>query len=119
MTQFCVLPQVAAWSRPVRLSLELDGILPRGIPLSLFCPACLPTGCLHALEQLALGTVTHAALGTMAGVTVWKLSIFQGAAPSRATRIDWFWGSLSALPFQCLSRRFCFSLQAALGDGAR
>lgn len=76
--------------------------MPGGIPLSSFCPACLRTGCLRALEQLALGTVTHAALGTVAGVIVWRLSIFHGSTPSRATRIDRFCGSLPALPFRAV-----------------
>lgn len=99
---FCVLLQVTSWFRPVHLSLELDGILSRGLPLSSVCPACLHTGCLHALEQLTLGMVTHAALGLVAGVMVWKLPIFHSSTPSRAARIDWFCGSLSALLFHAI-----------------
>lgn len=98
-----MLSQDASWFRPVHPSLELDGILPGGIPLSLFCPGCLHTGCLRALEQLTLGTVTHAALGSVAGVMVGKLSIFYGSTPSRATGIDRFCGSLSALLFHAIA----------------
>lgn len=84
---------------------------------------CLHSVCLHALEQLTPGILTHTALGNVAGVMVCKLPIFHSSTPSRLARINWLCGSLSALFFQVIpvpkQTWFCFCLQAAMGDGAR